>query len=84
MVHVEILGGVVLKEGQLPDNVPVNVLENEEIIFASMPEARHARDGDEHPDPQQRTGVASKLFQPFFHRSIDFVCKDSKKSIILK
>ena len=51
VVHVEVLGGVVLVEGLLAYDVPVDVLEDEEIILSPMSQACHARDGDEHPEP---------------------------------
>ena len=64
-----------LVERLLTHDVPVDILEDEEIVLATMAETGHARDGDEHPHPQQSARVAEHVFQFFFHQSTNLVQK---------
>ena len=60
MVQVEILVGVVDVKRQLVDNVPELILEDQVVVLAAVSEARHASDGNDHPQTKQRAPVAEK------------------------
>ena len=60
------------------DHVPIHLFEDQEVVLAAMPEARHACNGDDDPEPQQRATVCQKQLDFFFHL-LGFLCKDTKK-----